>query len=523
MKLFISVHGSLLFIFLAVAGCVQSETFDFVIAGAGTAGLVIANRLSERSDLTVAVIEPGPDVRNDPNVQTVEFVFQSFNKSINWQYASVPQPTLNGRSFTYRAGKAIGGTSAVNGMVYTRGDKAQYDAWEDLGNDGWNWDSVFSAYKSGENFTAPTSAQAGKGAAYDKAAHGLSGPLTIGFPFVLSNSSFYDKARSTWQRLGLEPIPDLNSGDGHGFTVAPQTLDRDANVREDSSRAYYEAVEGRKNLKIIQGAVKRITWANSHGRRVVADGVEIVDSSGKLVKVGARKEVVLSASAYRNPLILEASGVGNPRILKKLGIETKVDLPGVGESMQDHHSLSLTYATAANIDGHTPFATMVTAHDVFGNKTSAMAAWSRAKLAQWAKMASKSCDGALSPKAIETRFNLQHDLIFKKNVTIAELFPTSARTTVVGQFWTTMPFSWGSVHLGSSTDINEPVIDPKLLSYDFDFNMLTAVGRLSQKAYSTAPLSDLITSNTSPGYDKLPLDATEAQWATYIKKNGRAS
>lgn len=103
---------------LVMAGVsgVRSETFDYVIAGAGTAGLVIANRLSERPDITVAVIEPGDDLRNDPNVTSTNFNFANFNASINWQYTSVSQSNLGGRSFTYRAGKAIGGTSSVNGM-----------------------------------------------------------------------------------------------------------------------------------------------------------------------------------------------------------------------------------------------------------------------------------------------------------------------------------------------------------------------------------------------------------------------
>lgn len=198
-------------------------------------------------------------------------------------------------------------------MVYIRGDKAQYDAWEELGNAGWNWDSVFSYYKRGEDFTPPSAAQVASGGTYDEQAHGNSGPLTIGFPFSLSNSSFYRSARDTWQSLGLDPIRDLNGGRTHGFATGPMTLDRDPDVREDSARAYYRSVESRKNLKILKGTVRRITWTKGNGSEAVADGFEYVDQSGSLVKAGARKEVILSASAYINPLILESSGVGNPR------------------------------------------------------------------------------------------------------------------------------------------------------------------------------------------------------------------
>ncbi|KXX73018.1 Glucose oxidase [Madurella mycetomatis] len=505
---------------LAYVAGARSETFDYVIAGAGTAGLVIANRLSDRPDISVAVIEPGDDQRNNPNVTTINWSFASLDRSLTWQYDSVPQPNLGGKSLSYFAGKAIGGSSSINGMVYIRGDKALYDAWEEeLGNPGWNWDSVFASAKRGETFTPPTTAQAASGATYDRRAHGYSGPVTVGFPFVLSNSSFYGLARRTWEALGIEPTTDINDGYCHGFVSAPMTVDRDANVREDSARAYYRPVETRRNLKIIKGTVKRITWANSRGKEAVADGFEYVNPAGKLVKIRARKEVILSASAYRSPLILESSGVGNPRILKKLGIKTKVNLPGVGESMQDHNGISMMYALNSNIEGRIPFATMPTAYDVWGNETSAIAASARAKLAEWAKVVSASTQGALSPAAIEKRFRVQHSLIFERNATIAELFPTSVGTQILAQFWTSMPFSWGSIHLGAAGKIDEPVIDPGLLTIDFDRDMVTSVGRLSQKAYSTAPLTELVATNISPGYDVLPLDASDDQWADFVTGN----
>jgi len=199
-------------------------------------------------------------------------------------------------------------------MVYIRGDKAQYDAWEKLGNHGWNWDSVFSAYKRGEDFTIPTSAQLASGALYEERAHGFKGPLTVGFPFVLSNSTYFNTARETWKSLGLDVTKDINGGTPHGFSGAPQSLDRDANVREDSARAYYRSVEsGRKNLKIIKGTVRRITWGKDRDGEAVADGLEYTDATGALVKVQVKKDVILSASAYVNPLILESSGVGNPK------------------------------------------------------------------------------------------------------------------------------------------------------------------------------------------------------------------
>ncbi|KAF2444605.1 GMC oxidoreductase [Karstenula rhodostoma CBS 690.94] len=505
-------------VILARVVAAQSDlAFDYVIAGAGTAGLVIANRLSANPSISVAVVEPGDDVRRDADVQTVDFLFSSFNTSINYQYPSITSPALGSRNLTYRAGKAWGGSSAVNGMVYIRGDKAQYDAWEELGNRGWNWNALFASWKKGEHFIVPTKRKTASGVTFDEAFHGETGLLDLGFPLSLSNSSYYDKARATWGKLGVGPIKDLNGGTPHGFVTAPMTLDPQAAVREDSARAYYTPAESRPNLKIVKGTVKRITWGKDAGRLAVADGLEYVSPSNKLLKIRANKEVILSASAYRNPLILEGSGIGNPKVLNKLGIKIKVKLPGVGESLQDHNIVAMTYSLKEKFLGRIPYATMPTAQDVFGNNTAKIASSSLAKISEYAKHLSTTFDGAIPANAIEKRFRIQHDLIFKKNVTVAELFPTNTGDGILAQFWTSMPFSWGNVHLGSKDAIDSPIIVPNIMATDFDLDMLTAVGRLSQKAFATAPLSDLIADNLTPGYDTLPLDASDDQWARFLK------
>ncbi|KAJ4287125.1 hypothetical protein N0V88_007747 [Collariella sp. IMI 366227] len=399
----------------------KPETFDFVIAGGGTAGLVVANRLSELRGVSIAVVEPGPDARDSPEVQSLDFNFAVYNKSINWVYTTPPQPELGSRIFEYRAGKALGGTSAVNGMVYIRGDKAQYDAWETLGNKGWNWDSVFFSAKRGESFTPPSKAQVASGASYDRTAHGNSGPLDIGFPHTFTNSSYHDKASSAFKTVGLQSISDLNGGNMHGFVVAPWTVDRDAGVREDSARAYYTPVEARGKVKIIRGTVKRIIWARSRGKDAVADGVEYIDPSGKVIKLGAKREVILSASAYRSPLILEGSGIGNPKILQSLSIPTKIPLPGVGESLQDHPALSMTYALSptAPITGRTPFAALPNIHDVFPNPAT-LATSTLAQLQEWAGAVSSHTNSAIPPEAVLTRFRVQHDLVLSEKVYATE-------------------------------------------------------------------------------------------------------
>lgn len=164
-----------------------------------------------------------------------------------------------------------------------------------------------------EHFVVPDAAQAAAGAKYDAQAHGFTGPLTVSFPFDVSNSSFYAKITQTFQNLGLSAIDDVDGDDPHGNALAPLTVNRDTSSRVSSASAYYQPVDTRTNLKIVNGTVKRIVWANTTGLDAVADGVEYVDSAGNLVTIYATKDVILSASVYRNPLILEGSGVGNPK------------------------------------------------------------------------------------------------------------------------------------------------------------------------------------------------------------------
>ncbi|KAF2994301.1 hypothetical protein E8E14_001789 [Neopestalotiopsis sp. 37M] len=479
---------------LSISAVKCEESFDYVIVGGGTSGLVLANRLSEDPAVSVAVIEPGPDVRDYFNVSRIDLQGLDYiNASIDWAYTSVPQSGIANRSLLYHAGKAIGGTSNINGMVYLRGDEAQFNTWEKLGNEGWNWDNLFPYYIRSENFTIPSPEQIAAGVTYEEDVHGRDGFLVTGFPNGLDNSSFYSDYRDAWNELSVPHNPDLLRGTTEGFAMHPQTLDRDAAVRETAARAYYLPVEDRPNLKVIQGTVSKILWGASEDDEVVASGVEYRTAPGNVsMTVTVAKEVIVSAGALRSPLVLEASGIGGSDILSAHGIDVKVDLPGVGEGMQDQQLVGLTYLTSQDITGYHPYITFLSAKDLFGNETSATAEATDAKIATWAQIVSDASNGALSPENLETRFRTQHDLIFKENVTLVETSPYIAGGVIAAVVWTLMPFSWGSVHLSTSSAADYPVIDSQFISVDFDVDVLTAAGRLSQQLYGTAPLSEWI-------------------------------
>jgi choline dehydrogenase len=195
-------------------------------------------------------------------------------------------------------------------MTYIRAQKAQINAWEALGNPGWNWDTLLPYYKKAEHYDAPTPAQALVGGTYEPLAHGETGPLHVGYPFELANGSFFSTARDTWAALGQPLNRDVNTGDVHGFDVWPKTCVRDLELRADAAQAYYWPIAGRPNLRLFRGMATRILWEKS---AAVARGVEYVTANGTKVELAANKEVILSAGSLRTPAILELSGVGNPK------------------------------------------------------------------------------------------------------------------------------------------------------------------------------------------------------------------
>ncbi|KAH6658076.1 glucose oxidase [Truncatella angustata] len=508
---------------IAVAGVVQcrcQDKYDYIIAGAGTCGLVVANRLSADPTTTVLVIESGLDQRSNPNVTSVLGFMTAFNTSIDWAYDIIPQASLGGRNMQYHAGKAWGGTSTINGMTYLRGDRAEIDAWEALGNTGWNWDALWPHYKGVEHFEIPTAAQLSAGAGWNPAFHGLEGELATGYPFELYNGSVHEPWRQTWEGLGFPFNEDANGGDIRGISIWPYTLDRDADIREDSARAFLHPIEKRTNLRIIQGTVKRVIWKD--GDDFEADGVEYLTADGESVIQQARKEVILSAGAMRSPLILESSGIGHNETLTKLGIHTKIDLPGVGENLIEQPLNALGYtANLPNSTGTvTPFGLFINAEDIFGDQTASLGAATKANLSDWAAQVSAANGGIIDAEAVLKVFEVQHDLIFNQNVTIGEILTSFGVlygfSYVVNVGWPLLPFSRGSVHLKSAEEIDNPVIDPKYLLVDFDTTMMAGMFRVAQDFFYQKPFSDLVTGYALPGDAVLPRNATEEQWQAWL-------
>ncbi|KAK7990324.1 hypothetical protein PG990_014604 [Apiospora arundinis] len=454
--------------------------------------------------------------------------------------ATTPQKHLANRSLEYHQGKAIGGTSTINGMTYVRADAAEIDAWAALGNPGWDWNALYPYYQRGEAFAPPTAAQTAAGASWVPAYHGESGPLRTSYPYEMLNGTLFDRMRTTWEALGQPWNRDPNGGDVRGFAAWPMTADRDADVREDAARAYFWGVANRGNLHIVQGTVRRVLWdhdeedARSRGRpagsgfdgdeKVAAGGVEYVAPGGETITVGAKKEVILSAGAIRTPLILEESGVGNPDILGALGIPTVINLPGVGENFQEQPNIPLVYNSTRPDEVPegiiTPFAAFLTAGDLFGpSRLPEIAARAMESLPTWSAQIAAANGNRISAEALERILRLQHDLVFAKNVTVAEIICFARPGQFGSAWWPLLLFSRGSVHLHNpgGKEQKNMAIDPEYLLADLDKTITIAAGRAAQTFWRTAPMAEIVGANVFPGTEALPdLNATDAQWEAHL-------
>ena len=207
-------------------------------------------------------------------------------------------------------------------MAYTRAEDVQIDAWEALGNPGWNWRTLFPYYRKSERYQIPGPSQIRGGASYVPAFHGFAGPLAVGYTNNTATDNLASTVNATFQALGVPWSRDVSGGKMRGFTHYPRTVDPAARVREDAARAYYWPFKARGNLHVMTNtAAMKILWAPGNGPNVTASGVQVRKSDGSTAVVNATREVILAAGAIKTPMLLEVSGIGNPRYARHICVE----------------------------------------------------------------------------------------------------------------------------------------------------------------------------------------------------------
>ncbi|KAJ7464023.1 alcohol oxidase [Mycena latifolia] len=519
----------------ATAEHFANQQFDFIVVGGGTAGLVVAARLTEDPKITVGIIEAGQYRPNDPLIEIPQSIAAPSNPNstalignptYDWGLLSTPQPGLNGKSIPLprQVGKVVGGSSAINFMVWQRGAQKEYDLWS----------------TKAETWVAPPASPVllpGNTSSRLAKAHGANGPLAISY------NNFLTTVDQPLVRAGIELglkanfNPDL--GDPIGFSSTARSVDYAKGIRTYATNSYYTPNAHRKNLVLLTGAqVTKVVFDTKTG--IIAKAVEYTANS-KTYTVHVIKEVILSAGTLKTPQILELSGVGDKVLLAKHDIPLVLDLPGVGENLKDHpfsgadfklkpgaitldnlcfnssfkiEEQELYNSSRRGILSYTiPIAAPLTLQSLIGHD----------ETNQLLRSLTQSLNNISQSPLQKVQSQAQIDLLKGGDVPFLNMivYPVgglisspAAHTSYVTMVAVEVhPFSRGSVHINSSDPLVRPTIDPHFLEIPFDAQILVKAQQFTQRWMLSKALRGQVESLNEPS----SAVKSDAEWESFVR------
>jgi choline dehydrogenase len=445
---------------------------DYVIVGAGSAGCVLANRLTEDPSVRVVLIEAGGKDWNPLIHIPAGFMKMLDHKTLTWGFHAESDPGTNGRAILYPRGRVIGGSSSINGLIYIRGQPEDYDHWQQLGNRGWGWDDVLPYFKKAERWEGEGSEVRGK-----------EGPL---FTSKMDRPPICEAAIEAGKEIGLEYREDVNDlTRQHNDCIGWCQQTRGGRRRASTARTYLRPALKRGNLQLVTKAlVHRVVF---DGKRAV--GVEYSRGGGPVEQADAGREVILSAGAVGSPHLLQLSGVGDPEHLAQIGVPVVHELLGVGKNMQDHYVVRVTRRvhgaqTANEKSRGLPLAGEVLKY-LFTGK--GMLTYSASLVAASVKVLPESATPDIQCSFAPGSF---------VNGTVGQL---EREPGLTAGMWQMRPQSRGYVMAKTNRPGDAPAINPRYLSEDTDRRAVLGGVRYIRKLFEAPALQKFVGIESLPG------------------------